>query len=67
MSNEVGLFDRVCQHCAFWISNGGILGFGYCYLNDFGYRKFSQSCKKWVSVESVYLKNVRQSHLDQEP
>mgnify|MGYP003466756781 CR=1 FL=1 len=39
--------------CKHWIPNGGILGYGYCRVNKFGYRNPTQTCKtKYVAKDN---------------
>lgn len=37
--------NKNCGNCAYWQPNGGVLGYGYCIQNGWGYRKRTQSCK----------------------
>ena len=40
---------KICRTCQHWKPNGGVLGMGYCIPNQWGYRKPSQTCDKWLA------------------
>lgn len=48
--------ERLCGNCAYWIDNGGFLHVGYCRINDYGYRKKTQTCKKWIPDGATVMK-----------
>lgn len=40
----------ICKNCYHWQPNGGVLGYGYCKVQKWVYRKPTQTCKRFAPV-----------------
>lgn len=44
--------EAICNNCDCWQHNGGPLNVGYCRVNQYAYRKDSQTCRNFIHIVS---------------